>query len=641
MKPNVALLASPVRAPSWPLGAGRIPARTCSAVTLLAPLLGLLAQGIAASASGETIVAFGDSTTAPRGKTDIYPVLLANELTFAGAPVRMINSGVAAHTSRHARSRFEKDVLAHQPGVVIVQFGINDAAVDVWKEPPATAPRVALADYRANLAVMVRTLRQRGARVVLMTPNPLWWTPTLVRLYGKPPYLPDHPDGMNVLLRGYAEAVRAIARDESVGLVDVFTAFTQADRKAGRKPGWLCPDGMHPGAEGHRLVADLLTEHLCAADQRFARKPFTVWLPSGNVNKVNPRATDITHDTPATAVLGPALLKLDDRAVMSVYSTPTSYAGKPGECYIAGRITRDGGSTWEPERELTRLPEGRAAHPTAHRTRDGALHVFFLGYQQHAWDRHTGNPTERTRSDLWTSRSRDAGKTWSEPRLIFEGYTGSTNGADESRDGHLVVPFSHYVANPGRLVSRTVVSADGGETWKLSNALDIGGAGDHEGALEPCVIELKDGRLWMLIRTSRKFFWESFSTDGGLTWSEAKPTQIESSHSPGHVVRLRDGRLALAWNPAHCGRRELHLALSNDDGRNWTPSFVAVRGSTTYPFILEAQTGELWVGYMDAHRGWGVAPRARHFKIAEQAILDAAREKISTLSQAPRAGDAR
>ena len=580
-----------------------------------------------ALAAPVTIVAFGDSTTAPRGRTAVYATLLANELSCEGGDVRVINAGVGGNTTANARTRFQKDVLEHKPDVVILQFGINDSAVDVWKNPPATAPRVALAEYRKNLAEMVRTLKQGGTRVVLMTPNALYWTDTTRKLYSKPPYLPEDADGFNVLLRDYVEAVRVLAHEEGTGLIDVFEACKKADLQPGRKPGWLCRDGMHPDDDGHRLVANLLIAHLSAADPHFVRKPHTVWTPSGEVNEVNPLATDITHDTPAPAVLGPALVKVADGAVMSVYSTPTSYAGKAGECYIAGRVTRDGGKTWEPERELTRLPQGRAAHPTVHRTRDGLIHIFFLGYQQHAWDKTTGNPTAATRSDLWTVRSSDAGRTWSEPQMIFEGYTGSTNGAEESHDGHLVVPFSHYVADPGRLVSRTVVSGDGGKTWKLSNALDIGGAGDHEGALEPCVVELKDQRLWMLIRTSRRFFWESFSTDGGLTWSEAKPTEIDSSHSPGHVIRLSDGRLALAWNPTNGNRRELHLSLSEDEGRAWSPSLIAVRGSATYAYILEAKPGELWVGYMDCHGGWGTTPRARHLKIAEQAVLHPAKAK--------------
>lgn len=586
-----------------------------------AAILGLLACQ-ATLAAQPTLVAFGDSTTAPRGNTVVYATLLANELSFESGDVKVVNSGIGGNTTKNARDRFEKDVLAHQPDVVVMQFGINDSAVDVWKKPPATGPRVALEDYRRNLGEMVRALKQRGTRVVLMTPNPITWTDPLRKLYNSAPYVLDDPDGMNVLLRGYAEAVRKLAHEEDVGLVDIYAAFKTADQMPKHKPGWLSKDGMHPDDPGHRLVAKLLLEHLVAADKRFSRKPNTVWTPSGDVNEVSPHATDITHDAAGPAVLGPALVKLGDGVVMSVYSTPTSYAGKPGQCFIAGRSTRDGGRTWEAERELTRLPQGRSAHPTVHRTRDGTIHIFFLGYKQHAWDKATGNPTADTRCDLWTVRSTDGGGPWTDPQKIFEGYTGSTNGAVETHNGRLVVPFSHYVAQPGRLVSRTVVSADGGKTWKLSNQLDIGGAGDHEGALEPCVVELKDKRLWMIIRTSRKFFWESFSKDGGLTWSEAKGTTIDSSHSPAHVIRLSDGRLAMAWNPSAHQRRQLHLSLSDDDGHTWSPSLVVVRGSTTYPYILEAKTGELWVGYMDAHGGWGNDPRARHIKVAEQTILD-------------------
>lgn len=577
--------------------------------------VGFLWQFSCLPVNAQTIVTFGDSVTAARGRTIIYSALLASDLSFEGKEVKVINAGIGGHTTNNGKARFQKDVLDHRPDVAVIMFGINDAAVDVWKSPPASAPRVSLADYRQNLTTMVQALKMQGTRVVLMTSNPIHWSDTTRKLYAKPPYLPEDVDGFNVLLRDYTQAVREVAKSEGVGLVDVFAAFKAREAQAGHKPGSLARDGMHPDDEGQRLIADLLITHLTAADPRFKRTSFTAWHQSGDVVTMHPRATDVTHDTPHPAVLGPALMKLGDGGVMSVYSTPTSYAGKPGECYIAGRVTRDGGATWEPERELTRLPQGRAAHPTVLRTRDGTLHLFFLGYKNFAWNRQTGNPTTETRSDLWTSRSADHGKTWSEPQMIFEGYTGSTNGAVETHDGKIVVPFSHYVANPGRLASRSVVSADGGKTWKLSNPVDIGGAGDHDGALEPCVLELKDQRIWMLIRTTRKVFWESFSSDGGLTWSEAGPTQIDSSNSPGHVIRLTDGRLVLAWNPSASQRRELHLAFSSDEGQTWTPSTVIARGYATYPFILENKPGELWIGFMDSHAGWGTTPRARHLKV--------------------------
>jgi lysophospholipase L1-like esterase len=265
--------------------------RFFAALMFPAVLLGCVADAVAAP----TIVAFGDSTTAPRGRTEVYAALLERDLSFEGGEVRVVNAGIPGNTTANAKARFEKDVVAQKPDVVILQFGINDAAVDVWKNPPAKSPRVALADYRQNLTEMVRTLKQRGARVILMTPNALSWTPTLRKMYSQAPYLPDEADGMNVLLRDYAEAVRGIAHDEGVGLVDVFTAFQEADKQAGHKPGWLARDGMHPDDEGQRIVEKLIIEHLRAVDPRYARKANTAWSRSGEVNEVNPLATEATN----------------------------------------------------------------------------------------------------------------------------------------------------------------------------------------------------------------------------------------------------------------------------------------------------------------------------------------------------------
>ena len=45
-------------------------------------------------------------------------------------------------------------------------------------------------------------------------------------------------------------------------------------------------------------------------------------------------------------------------------------------------------------------------------------------------------------------------------------------------------------------------------------------------------IELRDGRLWMLMRTQTGFLYESFSRDQGENWSEAGPSRFISSSSP-------------------------------------------------------------------------------------------------------------
>ena len=215
-----------------------------------------------------TIVTFGDSVTAKRGSTEVYTALLADELSFNGKDLKVINAGIGGHTTKNGKGRFQKDVLDVNPDLVVIMFGINDAAVDVWKKP-----RVTLADYRKNLTEMIDTLKKQGAQVVLMTSNPIHWVSKTRELYGKPPYEWDDVDGFNVLLRDYVKEVREIAKNEDVGLVDVFAAFEAHDSDPKHKAGSLTPDGMHPGNEGHRMIADLLIKHLVAADKRFAYKP--------------------------------------------------------------------------------------------------------------------------------------------------------------------------------------------------------------------------------------------------------------------------------------------------------------------------------------------------------------------------------
>ncbi|MFB3903693.1 MAG: SGNH/GDSL hydrolase family protein [Acidobacteriota bacterium] len=213
-------------------------------------------------------VAFGDSTTASRlvdgHPLEVYATQLARRLAGEGVIPEVLNKGIPGNNTVDAWKRFERDVLSVRPHVVFIQFGINDSAVDVWKKPPAAGPRVPLETYQAKLRMMVRELRAIGAEVYLMTPNPLRWTPELRKLYSGTPYDPSDPDGFNVLLREYAEAVRQLAAEEKVRLVDVYQAFEEYGKVEGQSTDDLLLDGMHPNGRGHRLVADLIMERLNA-----------------------------------------------------------------------------------------------------------------------------------------------------------------------------------------------------------------------------------------------------------------------------------------------------------------------------------------------------------------------------------------
>lgn len=169
------------------------------------------------------------------------------------------NAGVGGNTTRDAKRRFNQDVLRHKPRLIVMQFGINDASVDVWKKPPATGPRVPLAEFESNLRAMIGQARQQGAKVVLMTTNPLRWTGKLKDLYGRAPYQPDDPDGFDVpMLARYNEEVRKLAKELDVPLVDIHEAYPAYAAKHNLTVDQLLLDGMHPTDQGHQLVTELL-----------------------------------------------------------------------------------------------------------------------------------------------------------------------------------------------------------------------------------------------------------------------------------------------------------------------------------------------------------------------------------------------
>ncbi len=205
------------------------------------------------------IIMFGDSTTAPRGSVKVYAERVQTALQGIGSSLSVYNAGVPSNTTVQALKRLKQEVLAYKPRVVVMQFGINDSAVDVWRNPPMTAPRVSRDVFLENYRAMITATQKQGAKVILMTTNPLRWTSKLRELYGKPPYNADVEDGFEALnLVRYNEALRKLATELKVPLVDVHSAYPAFAAKNKATVEAMLTDGMHPGDLGHQLVAELL-----------------------------------------------------------------------------------------------------------------------------------------------------------------------------------------------------------------------------------------------------------------------------------------------------------------------------------------------------------------------------------------------
>jgi hypothetical protein len=113
-------------------------------------------------------------------------------------------------------------------------------------------------------------------------------------------------------------------------------------------------------------------------------------------------------------------------------------------------------------------------------------------------------------------------------------------------------------------------------------------------------VELKDGRIWMLARTSGDVM-QSFSRDGGRTWSAPEPAPFKHPVARFHIRRLASGRILLIKHgrtiDTHEGRSLLTAWLSEDEGLTWSGGLLlAERKASPIPTV-PCPDGTLNVSY--------------------------------------------
>ncbi len=118
------------------------------------------------------------------------------------------------------------------------------------------------------------------------------------------------------------------------------------------------------------------------------------------------------------------------------------------------------------------------------------------------------------------------------------------------------------------------------------------------GLLEPACIQLRDGRIVMLMRAQwDKCLWRSESVDNGRTWTDAVPTDIPNPSTMPFLLRLADGRIALINNNSEKTRDPLSIWISNDEMESWClKEDVLFGGRLSYPYgIILKDNGFVFV----------------------------------------------
>ena len=197
--------------------------------------------------NGQKILFTGDSVTdcgrSASGSINClghgYPIFIA-ALLGADMPeleLTFLNTGVSGNRIRDLRARWQADVIDHKPDIVSILIGIND----VWRRydsDSATPADLFERDYRFLLEKTRRDLP--GVQIVMMEPFLL--------------SIPEDRRMWREDLDVKIQMVRSLAAEFADAFIPLDGIFAAAACR--REKSFWAPDGVHPAAPGHALIAE-------------------------------------------------------------------------------------------------------------------------------------------------------------------------------------------------------------------------------------------------------------------------------------------------------------------------------------------------------------------------------------------------
>ncbi len=177
-------------------------------------------EQLAEEASGPRIVFLGDSLTAGFGldEQQAFPALLGEMLAEEGRPARIVNAGVSGDTTAGGLSRIAW-LLRQEPDVLVLALGANDGLRGL--DPETT---------EENLRSILRAAIEAGARVLLCG------------MLVPPNYGPGYSER-------FAAMFPRLAEDAEVAFLPFLLEGVAGVEELNQA------DGIHPTAEGQRLIA--------------------------------------------------------------------------------------------------------------------------------------------------------------------------------------------------------------------------------------------------------------------------------------------------------------------------------------------------------------------------------------------------
>lgn len=204
-----------------------------------------------------TIVAFGDSVThGALGIDEIdYETVYWNRLKKKilairdYVPVNVINAGIGGITAEQSLERMDSQVLAHNPDLVIVCFGLNDVNGE-------------LGVYLSSLKTIFSKCQERNIDTIFMTPNMLNTyvcddTAECFRAYAGVTAAMQTSGKMDL----YMESAVKLAEEMGIPVCDCYAKWKKLSETQDTTL-LLANRINHPTREMHELFADCLFDTL-------------------------------------------------------------------------------------------------------------------------------------------------------------------------------------------------------------------------------------------------------------------------------------------------------------------------------------------------------------------------------------------
>ena len=291
----------------------------------------------------------------------------------------------------------------------------------------------------------------------------------------------------------------------------------------------------------------------------------------------------------------PNLTVLGDGTIIATIFNRPSHGKSAGDvdCWAS----KNGGRSWRRRgTPAPHEPDATRMNVAAGRAKNGDLIVISSGWSNKYPPEKKGPPFRAGILESWVCRSSDGGSQWSIDKRAFP--SRGPRGGD-------CIPFGDIVrGNDGtlRVAIYEVIdlrddrvwlfrSRDDGRTWGEPVVLD-----ENAYRNETALLHLGGGRWLAAIRENGLHL--HASADDGKTWEHRMRLTGPDQH-PGHLLRLRSGRILLAYGNRTPNAKGVDVRWTDDEGKTWSASVRVLdfQGDGGYPSSVQLPDGQVVTAY--------------------------------------------